>query len=132
MALQMVQVSTEPRLSTATHKAETALDNRVSRAVVPQSQSVSATTFPTVLFLSIAQGRLRKNIRYPSCSQRQNCCHLKRKIHQLGLFVSQVRKKRAIDARVSVNLKTCYSGCMSTVARPSQRTLSKKNSCEQN
>ena len=47
-------------------------------------------------------------------------------------FVSQVWKKRAIDARVSVNLKTCYSGCMSTVARPSQGHSQKKNSCEQN
>ena len=31
------------------------------------------------LALYIAQGRLRKNIRHPSCSQRQNCCHLKGK-----------------------------------------------------
>ena len=38
--------------------------------------------------------------------------------HVMFVFVSQVRKKRAIEARVSVNLKTCYSGCMSTVARP--------------
>ena len=38
--------------------------------------------------------------------------------HVMFVFVSQVRKKRAIDARVQANLKTCYSGCMSTVARP--------------
>ena len=52
-----------------------------SCAIVPQSLAVSATTFPTALSLCIAprQGRLRKNIRYPSCSQRQKCCHLKRK-----------------------------------------------------
>ena len=42
------------------------------------------------------------------------------------VFVSQVRKKRAMDARVSVNLKTCYSGCMSTVARASKRLSQKK------
>ena len=32
--------------------------------------------------------------------------------HVMFVFVSQVRKKRAIEARsrVSVNLKTCYSG----------------------
>ena len=57
-----------------------------SHVVVPQSLPVSATMFPTALSLYIAQGRLRKNIRYPSCSQ--DCCrrHLKKKIHQLGLF----------------------------------------------
>ena len=44
------------------------------------------------------------------------------------VFVLQVRNKWAIDARsrVSVNLKTCYSGCMSTVARPSKRPSQKK------
>ena len=30
--------------------------------------------------------------------------------HVMFVFVSQVRKKRATEARVSVNLKTCYSG----------------------
>ena len=46
------------------------------------------TTFPTALSLYIAprQGRLRKDIRYRSCFQRQNCCIWKGKIHQLGLF----------------------------------------------
>ena len=38
-----------------------------------------STTFPTALSLYIAQGRLRKDICYPSCSQRQNRCHSKRK-----------------------------------------------------
>ena len=42
----------------------------------------------------------------------------------LAYLVSQVWKKRAMDARVSVNLKTCYGGCISTLSR--QRTLSKK------
>ena len=55
------------------------IERSLSRAVVPQSLPVSTTTFPTVLSLYIAQGHLRKNIRYPSCFQRQNCCHLKRK-----------------------------------------------------
>ena len=51
------------------------------RTVVPKTLPVSATctTFPTALSLNIAQGRLRKDIRYPSCSQRQNRCHSKRK-----------------------------------------------------
>ena len=40
------------------------------RKVVPKSLPVSATTFPTALSFYIAQGRLRKNIRYRSCSQR--------------------------------------------------------------
>ena len=39
----------------------------------------ASTTFPTALSLYIAQGRLRKDICYPSCSQRQNRCHSKRK-----------------------------------------------------
>ena len=53
----------------------------LSRAVVPKTKSlpVSATTFPTALSFYITQGRLRKNIRYPSCSQRQSRCHSKRK-----------------------------------------------------
>ena len=50
-----------------------------SRVVVPPSLPVSATTFPTALSLYIAQGRLRNDIRYPSCSQRQNRCNSKRK-----------------------------------------------------
>ena len=40
------------------------------RKVVPKSLPVSATTLPTALSFYIAQGRLRKNIHYPSCSQR--------------------------------------------------------------
>ena len=40
------------------------------RKVVPKSLPVSANTLPTALSFYIAQGRLRKNIRYPSCSQR--------------------------------------------------------------
>ena len=36
------------------------------RKVVPKSLPVSATTLPTALSFYIAQGRLRKNIRYPS------------------------------------------------------------------
>ena len=35
-------------------------------------------------------------------------------------------EERSIDARVSVNLKTCKSGCMSTVARPSIGPSQKK------
>ena len=54
-------------------------ERSLSRVVVPPSLPVSATTFPTALSLYIAQGRLRKDIRYPSCSQRQNRCHSKRK-----------------------------------------------------
>ena len=57
------------------------IERLLSRAIVPKTKSlpVSATTFPTALSLYIAQGRLRKDIRYPSCSQRQNRCHSKRK-----------------------------------------------------
>ena len=55
------------------------IERSLSRVVVPPSLPVSATTFPTALSLYIAQGRLRKDIRYPSCSQRQNRCHSKRK-----------------------------------------------------
>ena len=46
------------------------IERSLSRAVVPKSLPVSATTFPTALFVYIEQGRLRKDIRYPSCSQR--------------------------------------------------------------
>ena len=46
--------------------------------------------------------------------------------HWMFEFVSQVWKKRAIEARVLVNLKTCYSGCMSTLARPSIGPSQKK------
>ena len=52
------------------------IERSLSRAVVPPS----ATTFPTALSLYIAQGRLRKDIRYPSSSQRQNRCHSKWKL----------------------------------------------------
>ena len=57
------------------------IERSLSRAVVPKTKSlpVSTTTFPTALSLFIAQGRLRKDIQYPSCSQRQNRCHSKRK-----------------------------------------------------
>ena len=57
-------------------------ERSLSRAIVPKTKSlaVSATLFPKALSLYIAQGRLRKDIRgYPSCSQRQNRCHSKRK-----------------------------------------------------
>ena len=60
------------------------IERLLTRAVVPQPLSVSATTFPTVLSLYIAQGRLRKNIRYPSCGTA--VVIWKGKIHQLGLF----------------------------------------------
>ena len=62
MALQTVQVSFEPCLSTATHKAERAFERSLNRAVVPQSLPVSATTFPRALPLYIAQGCLQKDI----------------------------------------------------------------------
>ena len=56
------------------------IERSLSRVVVPPSLPVSATTFPTALSLYIAQGRLRKDIRYPwRCSQRQNRFHSKRK-----------------------------------------------------
>ena len=57
------------------------IERSLSRAVVPKTKSlpVSATTFPTVLSLYIAQECLRMDIRCPSCSQRQNRCHSKRK-----------------------------------------------------
>ena len=55
------------------------IERSLSRVVVPLFLPVSATTFPTALSLYIAQGRLRKDIRYPSCSQRQNRCHSKKK-----------------------------------------------------
>ena len=55
------------------------IERALSRVVVPPSLPVSATTFPTALSLYIAQGRFRKDIRYPSCSQRQSRCHSKRK-----------------------------------------------------
>ena len=55
------------------------IERWLSCVVVPPSLPVSANTFPTALSLFIAQGRLRKDIRYPSCSQRQNRCHSKRK-----------------------------------------------------
>ena len=56
------------------------IERSLSCAVVPKTKSlpVPATTFPTVLSFYIAQGRLRKDIRSPSCSQRQKRCYLKR------------------------------------------------------
>ena len=59
-------------------------ERSLSRAVVPQSLPFSATTFLTVLSMYIAQGRLRNNIRCPSCSQRQNWNGKIKK--KLGLF----------------------------------------------
>ena len=52
---------------------------QLCRTVVPKSPPVSATgtTFPTALSFYITQGRLRKDIRYSSCSQGQNRCHSK-------------------------------------------------------
>ena len=43
------------------------IERSLTRAVVPQFLPLSVSTFPTVLSLYIAQGRLQKNIRYPSC-----------------------------------------------------------------
>ena len=55
------------------------MERSLSRAVVPTvSARLRYTTFPTVLSLYIVEGRLRKNIRYPSLFQRQNCYHLKK------------------------------------------------------
>ena len=66
----LADVSRERRTSPFNGDAQSWNDTErsLSRAVVPQSLPVSATTFPTVLSLYIAQGHLRKNIRYPSCS----------------------------------------------------------------
>ena len=60
----------------------------LSRAEVPKTKSlpVSAITFPTAFSLYIAQRCLRKNIRYPRCSQRENCCLSKGNQYQLCLF----------------------------------------------
>ena len=76
MALQTVQVS-RSNLACQWHWKIA----QSCRKVVPKSLPVSATTFPTALSFYIAQGRLRKDsdICPPSCSQRQNRCHLKRK-----------------------------------------------------
>ena len=52
--------------------------------------------------------------------------------HVMFVFVSQVRKKRAIDARVSVNLKNVIvATCQQRQDHPKD-PLNKKNSCEQN
>ena len=63
MALQTVQVSVEPRLSTAMHKAEMALNDRSCR-----SSTVSARlryhVSNSVVYVHRA-GSLRKDIRYP-------------------------------------------------------------------
>ena len=64
------------------------IERSLSCAVIPKPKSlpVSATTFPTVLSLYIAQGRLRTDIRYPSCSQGRTVAIRKGNKHQLGLF----------------------------------------------
>ena len=56
---QTVQVNVEPRLSTATQCAQSwnGIERSLTRAVVPQSLPVSATTFPTVLSLYIGHCR---------------------------------------------------------------------------
>ena len=80
MALQTVQVSVEPRLSTVLK----------DRSVVPSSKRLSVCTFPTALSLYIAQGGLRKDTRYISrlFSKAETLPFEKeiRKNHQLGLF----------------------------------------------
>ena len=67
------------------------IERSLSRAVVPQSLPVSATTFPTALSLYIAQGRLQKDIRYPNPLSKavlkgRTVTIWNRKIHQVGLF----------------------------------------------
>ena len=102
LALQTVhRVSVEPRRRSTMPKR---IERLLSHAVVPQSLPVSATTFPTMLSLYIAQGRLRKNVRYPRCSQRQkNCCHLKRKILGLpGTFTPGIIRPRLHEEDVKM------------------------------
>ena len=91
MALQTVQVSVEPRLSTATHKAEMALNDRSCRS--PPSLPVSATTFPTALSVYIAQGACERISAIPaSCSQRQNRFHSFEKEKNINLVYSSCLK----------------------------------------
>ena len=90
MALQTVQVSVEPHLSTAMHKAETALIMK-DHSVVSWShrlrRPVFATTFPTALSSYILQGRLQKNISAIQAVLKGRTVAI-RKVskHQLGLF----------------------------------------------
>ena len=77
MALQTVQVSFEPRFSTATHKADTELKDI--------AQLCSGPTVSARLRYHVSNSNVfvhspgtQKDKRYPSCSQRQNCCHLKK------------------------------------------------------
>ena len=74
-------VSSQPNASPFNGDAQggNGIERSLSRVVVPPSLPVSATTFPTALSVYIAQGHLRKDIRYPSCSPRQNRFHSKRK-----------------------------------------------------
>ena len=74
--LQTVHASIEPRLSTATQTLKR------HRSVVLYSHSLCPSLKPLFQQRCLSTlrrpGRLQKNIRYPSCSQRQSCCHLKR------------------------------------------------------
>ena len=57
------------------------IERSLSRVVVPPYLPVSATTFPTSLSLYIAQGRLRKDIRYPSCFSKAEPLPFEKKIN---------------------------------------------------
>ena len=76
--LQMVLVSVEPRLSAATHKAENALKIAQSCRSPTVSARLRYHGSNGAVFVHRA-GELAKEFRCPSCSQRQNCCHLKSK-----------------------------------------------------
>ena len=89
------------------------IERSLTRAVIPQSLPMSATTFPTVLSLYIAQGRLRKNIRYPSCVTA--VVIWKGNIHQLCLLFSSCLKHAnkicfwVIQGRLTSERKTSTS-----------------------
>ena len=83
-------VSSQPNASPFNGEAQSGngIERSLSRVVVPPSLPVSATAFPTALSVYIAQGRLRKDIRYPSCSQRHNRFHFEKEININLVFSS--------------------------------------------
>ena len=86
MASQTVQVSVEPRLSTARKIAQSC------RKVVPKSLPVSATTFPTALSFYIAQGRCERISAIQAVLKSRTVAIRKGNKHQLGLSCSSCLK----------------------------------------
>ena len=73
MALQTVQMSFKPRLSTATHKAETALKDR---SVLPKSHSLCAPRLRYHVLNNVVLFAGTSAKRYPLSElfSKQNCC----------------------------------------------------------